>query len=505
MHLSHHRLLPTESLRHREHGYILVTFALLLVPLLLMVGFAVDVGSWYNRASDMQKASDAAALAGVVWLPDVAKATTYAKEAAARNGFNSGVTVAQVSDRQLRVTIDDPAVGSFFYGGITGKQIDLTRSGLAEYVLPVPLGSPDYHFGNDPTDSSYTQPNLWGNIHGERTDAQKGDAFATKCFKAEAPNCPLANPSYRPSGYLYTIDVPTGMKGMDVQIYDAGLAPRSAENIDTGDTHYSGTNKTTTTWTLYDTDSTVLDVNDNPTAASTGLCTTGAGTWSLVEGGSDEATYKNRWQSLCQRAGTIPAGRYLLRVQTSGESAGANRYAIKVLSTNTKKPRLSGYGDMSIYNNISAGTSTTDVSASFYLAEVDPVNKGKTLRVNMYDPGEVSKTGSTRGDGTMQVLAPNGTVAKNCVASSDSPSATFTSGSTLSTCQFQTASGGSAKFNGYWVSVDIPIPNTYSCTMGTTGTSSCWWKINYIINGQANDTTTWSAQVIGDPVHLVAG
>ena len=25
----------------------------------------------------------------------------------------------------------------------------------------------------------------------------------------------------------------------------------------------------------------------------------------------------------------------------------------------------------------------------------------------------------------------------------------------------------------------------------------------YIIDGQGNDTTTWAAQVIGDPVHLI--
>lgn len=35
----------------------------LLIPLLLMVGLSVDVGSWYNRSSDIQKAADAAALA----------------------------------------------------------------------------------------------------------------------------------------------------------------------------------------------------------------------------------------------------------------------------------------------------------------------------------------------------------------------------------------------------------------------------------------------------------
>ena len=60
---------------------------------------------------------------------------------------------------------------------------------------------------------------------------------------------------------------------------------------------------------------------------------------------------------------------------------------------------------------------------------------------------------------------------------------------------------GSAKYNGSWVTLDIKIPATYTCTMDTL--PGCWWKIQYVINGQANDTTTWAAQVIGDPVHLV--
>lgn len=57
------------------------------------------------------------------------------------------------------------------------------------------------------------------------------------------------------------------------------------------------------------------------------------------------------------------------------------------------------------------------------------------------------------------------------------------------------------KFNGAFVALAVPIPTTYNCTLGTL--PGCWWKIRYIINGQANDTTTWSADIIGDPVHLI--
>lgn len=486
----------------RDHGYVLATFGLLLVPLLLMVGFSVDVGFWYNRASQMQKAADAAALAGVVWLPDVASAKSYAIEAAARNGFVDGsddvsVTVEQVigRNRRLRVTIEDDSNGSFFYSRITGKKISITRKATAEYVMPVPLGSPLNQFGggvySDPSIAASSQPNFWGNIHGVRTDNYKGDAYSPACRGSD--NCSgISNDNYRTSGYLYSIDVPAGVRDMNVQIFDAGLYDRgSDESVETGDRLYTGSGSTATKWTLYDKDSTELDVNDNPTAQSVGFCTGQIGSFNITQG-VDSSVFKGKWASICSRSGLVPEGRYLLRVQATGNGSSANRYAIRVLASTSTKPRIAAYGDMSMYNNVAAG------NATFYLAEVDPVNAGKTLELSMYDPGEVSKTSTTSGNGTIQVIGPSGSVMSSCKATSTN---SVYSNTTLTPCQFQSASGGSSRFNGEWVTVDIPIPTTYTCTLGTV--PGCWWRIKYVIDGQGNDTTTWAAQVIGDPVHLI--
>jgi hypothetical protein len=511
MNLSHHahqraRLITTSRGRRSQHGYVMIMFALLLVPILLMAGLAVDVGAWYSRAQTIQKAADAAALAGVVWLPDLTDAKKFAVATATANGFTDGVggitvTVSQVGDRRLQVIINDPNVGSSFYTAFGGHKITLTRTGLAEYVLPVPLGSPDNHFGNDPLDSSYSQPNLWGNIHGPYTDDVKGDAFAAGCQGSD--NCGSQNnPEYRSTGYLYSVTVPPGVTDMNVQVYDAGLYPRSAESVDTGDTAYTSSGTTTTNWYFYSPDLTPLDVTDNPLAIRGGSngCDAGGISWSIAQGAS-ATSYQNKWATLCLKNGAVTPGTYLLRVTTSGNGSAANRYALKVTASSSVKPTIAGWGDMSMYNNISNGSSSSAVTANFYLAEVDPVNVGKTFRVSMYDPGEVSATSNTPGNGTVKVLMPNGSVASSCTAISDSPNATFTSGSTVSPCQFNSAVNGNAKFNGYWVTLYIAIPTTYSCTLHTV--PGCWWKIQYVINGQASDTTTWSAQVIGDPVHLV--
>ncbi|MBV9953087.1 MAG: hypothetical protein JO291_14135, partial [Acidimicrobiia bacterium] len=42
----------------------MIMTALLLIPLLAFAGLAVDVGSWYARGQQLQRAADAAALAG---------------------------------------------------------------------------------------------------------------------------------------------------------------------------------------------------------------------------------------------------------------------------------------------------------------------------------------------------------------------------------------------------------------------------------------------------------
>lgn len=240
MNLSHHaHRAPRGALRRGpggEPGYILVTFALMLVPLMLIAGLSIDVGSWYSRASDIQKAADAAALAGVVWLPDEDLAEQYALEAAARNGFVPGgdisITVAPVGDRQLRVTIEDTAVGAFIGKNFGVGDIDLSRRGTAEYVLPVPLGSPRNFFGTGQLTSGYNE-NLWLSINTWCTDKVDGDRYQSpfngnRPYSTDSSRCPTthtgsyANPEYRPGGYEYYVEVPPNRTGnIEVLLFDA--------------------------------------------------------------------------------------------------------------------------------------------------------------------------------------------------------------------------------------------------------------------------------------------
>lgn len=238
MRIGHHHgprrpLLATTDRARRPGGYVLVEFAFLLVPLLLMVGLSVDVGYWYSRASNLQKAADSAALAGVVWLPDTSKARTAALEAAARNGFVNGVdgiqvTVDPVGERRLRVTIVDPTVDSFFYQVLGGRTIELSRTGTAEYVLPVPLGSPRNHFGtgsllaSDP-ELIYQAINTacTSKVNGDRHQSLHYSPLSTNGSNLSSCSAVSSNAEYRTRGYELYVEAPVGRTAnIDVLLYD---------------------------------------------------------------------------------------------------------------------------------------------------------------------------------------------------------------------------------------------------------------------------------------------
>src|SRR5664280_3887744 len=131
--------------RERSRGQILVIFALSAFVFVGMCAVVVDVSWYWTNTLRVQRAADAAALAGAVLLPeDVPGAQTRAYAEAARNGYDratTGVTVTALpdadNDRQLDVTISAP-VGTYFMRVVGIQKIQATRSSKAEFVLPVP-------------------------------------------------------------------------------------------------------------------------------------------------------------------------------------------------------------------------------------------------------------------------------------------------------------------------------------------------------------------------------
>ena len=136
--------------RAGQLGQVLPLFALMAVVLLGGAALLTDVAWWWTFEQRMQRAADAAALAGAVHLPenpDLAKST--AQREAAKNGFDITLDDAypdDANDRVLIVDIDAPVATNFArVFGIT--EVDVSVTGSAEFVLPVPMGSPENAYG----------------------------------------------------------------------------------------------------------------------------------------------------------------------------------------------------------------------------------------------------------------------------------------------------------------------------------------------------------------------
>lgn len=206
---------------------------------------AVDLARLYLEGERAQAAADAAALAGVTSLPDdLASATTRAIEVSTRNGFpNSGstsVTVAVSKKRtQLRVTVTSRITNAFgsTFGVGTGR---VSRSAVADYNGPAPMGSPCNTFGNEPDGtpgagpilsqlqvppgaSCPRTPQFWAVTEGPGVYKTQGDQYSTRTCKGTEDGCSAGrNTEYNPLGYFYILRVGQAAVGTSVrvQLYD---------------------------------------------------------------------------------------------------------------------------------------------------------------------------------------------------------------------------------------------------------------------------------------------
>ena len=495
----------------RESGAALPFVAVLLVLLLGVAAFAVDLGWLYLNGARLQRAADSSALAGVVYLPaDMSGVSDSAIDGATANGWDigtvNGTPIAgggpdalefqQLADNKLEVTLST-TIPTFFLKVLGFDTFDVTRVATAEYVKPVPMGSPSSCFGiggfaatslpsNLSHCSAYTM-NFWAAINGPHTAKEHGDPYAVECITANASGCTGGGPNtddYRPTGYYYGIEVPAGETSFTVRMFDAAFYDRPNFQTETGDGDGLGNSANggaTTEYRLYAPDQTPQNPQDN----SNLLCTSPS-YGPEYQSGNSSLTTKNRWRNLCT-INSPSEGIYVLNVRTTGSNGGNNSYSLGVASSPSGAPHVRVYAinDMSIFTNANAGT------AVVYLAEVDPVHAGKVLELSFYDPGENLQPGA---DAHVEVKMPNGTTPQcDWVSRNDSGTQT---GSGSGNCRIQSTDNAVPEFNAQWLTATIDIPDSYTCS------SDCYWKMHLDMAG-SQDRTTWAARVIGNPVRLV--
>jgi len=203
-------------------------------------------------------------------------------------------------------------------------------------------------------------------------------------------------------------------------------------------------------------------------------------------------------------------GRYFLQVQTSlkmdGSAApnagGANRFSIRTgLGSNfaaNNGVHVYGNGRMGAYAN------ATGANTQFYLTRVLPGEAGKTLILNFFDTGDAGQAG------TLQVLPPadsnvSGGLFSSCTYtappgnSTGPPWGSFSA--TVSGCKITNVS--TTNFNTQWVTWQIPIPTSYTCDPSSA--TGCWVRLKFVYpdGTSVQDTTTWSAYILGEPVRII--
>ena len=511
-----------------EGGFITVTTAIILTLLLLCAALALDVSVWFARANELQRAADAAALAGVVKMPDEAAARNAATDIATKNRIaptNVSVNTIPSSPRELKVSVSDPQVRSFFAKYVTGG-IALTRSATAEYVPKIELGSRLNAIGTGSLAGwgpGGTTQNFWLAINGKCTAREDGDFYASafdgnrladgtiKCdsvnalknleYRTESATEPgaLNQPSYT---YIVEIPCPTALVGgvcttpidgrIDIwnRFFDNsndrpnGVIDRNVVDADV--------NPVLAPLAQFDTSFTLRDAYGNPVLDSFGIAVPVAkyGTCTSCWAANDQ------WTQMFQ---VTQAGKYRIDVSSvsvpgfEGSSYGSNAFGLRVWTDSTGPtlcetgscPTIAGQSSMSIFADASGG------SADLYLARLAPARyyRGKKVQVLLFDPGEgarsiqilradpalgyqpvsfryrTMKPGLSLGNDALNTpLSDNGITLSAPVTelAVDSDGTTLAPGLQASWWGTNPPANDSI-FNGRLVSVEIQIPATYGC------------------------------------------
>ncbi len=534
-----------------EGGYVVVLFALVLVPLMFVVALLTDAGSWYLRGRQLQDAADAAALAGAPWMPDLVAATAAANATLQRNGINPADpnldidAYAAGSNSRFGVSVTDNDVIATF-SRLFVDNVSVGRDSVAEAAPGLPLGSPLNHMGLGDLDvvggvdgfyasiNGFCAPSEQGDPHtrfeGNWVEANPGTGTGGYFGDVVCPSTAGLPPGPGPNAghwsgntswvdnaefisaypYSFRIIVPESHGTIQVLLFDAPYFP-DGSGIEQRVNDSSINPSVTTTFRLRASDGTPFDTNDNPvyTACSSGdAVTDGLSTYATGDNSAFDSTAfgSNRFSLFCVIDSAAPGGDYYLDVDTLDselDSPGANHFGVLARDTvigdgcdsrtNTACPQVAALGEMSIYvpppETPSPGVTQT---ARFFLAEIGSEYEGETLRIKLFDPGE--------GAQSLRILDPDGTAASMTWTSTRN-NATRT-GTSIDVSGRGPANPGRASgstYNDETITIEITLPSDFDAAYATT---SRWWTVQYTAD-EPTDRTTWSAVVLGDPIRLV--
>lgn len=536
-----------------ERGFSLVLMSLFLVALLGMAGLVVDLGAWQVEASRIQQAADAAALAGVVRLPEGdTEARKRAIEVAADNGFDDAhpdvtVTVEPRGDETLEVTVKKENVSQYFTRVVRGGDTTtITRTSTAQYVQPVPLGSPRNYLGTNSLPIGVTGDgveNFYLAVSGECARREYGDRITPRAMSNPmgSHSCAgaLPNLEHDEEGYLFGISVPpaNGTATVALQMFDAPVCTGGGAQVITGEQGSTFETEVTVRRNnaLDPLEGDVLvESTFSGESSTTGMCVFGdpdSDTGDDDECESDDAL-RECWTTLADLPG---AGEYTVQVEPvfGGDFSSNehhNSFSLRARSGPTFVPCTA---DEAQKGNTSAtpqwraectqvfGFEHLPIWARgnndpvFFLSSIDSRHNGKTLQVTLFDSAEGASTISLKNPiggyepFTWEILCADGSQATAGCPNETDPEGGRSSGPTKVTSvdvsgttntnrTFQGYNIQNGKYSDRLLRLTVELPADMEAVYG----DKTWWKIEY--GGDFDgDRTTWSVQLLGDPVRLL--
>jgi hypothetical protein len=380
-----------------------------------------------------------------------------------------------------------------------------------------------------PNNETIRNQGFWGSMQSQGAPNIQGDAYMTKYDTRTG----VLNASYDPDQfYQYGIDMPAGSSNGRVWVYDPGFCDVSSslgtgESWTIGGSNGAATPAPISSWfDLYDTNATPYDTADDTAVASFGntyrrsnyqdLTARTAGGSGSVTGNPPDCrglSWHDGWVLLASGLSGGGGGKtYRIHTYSTDASSPNDQNSSTALNSfsffanaSGGTPRIYGIGSMEAYVRLPGGQAT-----EFYLSQIDSVHAGKTMVIDLWDPGDTGNLSAS-----LEILMPT---ASSYVPATFSYTAAQGSGA-ASSCNARagtnvtsvtTNTGGTSLFNGCWVTITIPLPTNYSAphpSSDSVTSEGGWWKIRYTMGGASSsfstDLTTWKVAIRGNPVHLV--
>jgi len=380
----------------------------------------------------------------------------------------------------------------------------------------------------DPYGNNLRRQNFWGSMQSQGAPNIQGDAFMTYYNKRTS----ATNASYDPNAYYqYGVDIPPGATNGKIWVYDPGFCDTSTsagtgENWTIGGTNgYSTPRPISSFFDVLDTGNTPYDYSDDTSVGGFGntyrqsnyqdLTARNATGDGSVTGNPPDCfgnAWHDKWVQIASGLSGGAAGKtYRIHTYSTDPSSPTDQQSSTALNNfaffaeaSGGTPKVYGIGAMEAYFRL-----PQNQTSDFYMAQIENVHAGKTMIIELWDPGDTGNLSAT-----LQVLKPTAsdyvpatfsyTATKG---STDAASCNTLSGTNVTSVVTNT--GGSSRFNGCWLTITIPLPASYSAPLPASDTiahEGGWWKMRYIMgtgSGNATDLTTWKVSIRGNPVHLV--